>query len=54
MHIVEVKQPLGNRIEEITERMDISKAGALLSTKKQKKYTSALRDGDQATLVRHV
>lgn len=54
MHSVKIEQRLGCWIEEITEKRDISKAGELLSTRKQKKYTYALRDEDQATLVRHV
>lgn len=54
MHSVKIEQRLGCWIEEITEKRDISKAGELLSTRKQKKYTYALRNEDQATLVRHV
>lgn len=50
MHSVKIEQLLGCWIEEITEKLDISKAGELLSTRKQKKYTYALRNEDQATL----
>ena len=54
MNSVRIEQRLGCWIEEITERFDISKAGELLSTRKQKKYTYALRDENHAKLVRHV
>lgn len=54
MYSVKIEQRLGCWIEETTEKLDISKAGELLSTRKQKKYTYALRDEEQAKLVRHV
>lgn len=54
MNSVRIEQRLGCWIEEITERFDISKAGELLSTRRQKKYTYALRDENHAKLVRHV
>lgn len=44
----------GFRVLERVERMDIQQAGAILRTKRQRRYTCALRVGLEAILTRHV
>lgn len=54
MQDFEIDMPLGYRIETITETMDPDCASALLSTKKRKRYTSAIRCEEKAELTRHI
>lgn len=49
-----VEIPDGCRVIKKERTVDIATAGAWMSTKRQHRYTSALRQGDKAVLTRHV
>ena len=54
MHTIEIKQPLGYQVEIITEKTDIFKARKILSTRKQHRYTSAIRNDGKVEMKRHI
>jgi len=54
LYSVKIEQPLGWKVESVIEKMHVCKAEEILSTKKQRRYTLAVRRDLQAELTKHI